>query len=57
MKFCINRVILNFVINEWNNKDSILFKGINVYQTIFDADNKEKLEKFLIILYITYIII
>lgn len=33
--------MLNFVLSEWNNKDSIIFKGYNVYNPILDTDTKE----------------
>nr|QWO71463.1 RNA polymerase [Termitomyces sp. T99] len=41
MKFQINKLMLNFVLNEWDNKESKLFKGFNVYQPILEGDSKE----------------
>lgn len=40
IKFKINKKMLNFVLEEWNNKDSKLFKGFNVYQNILNTDSK-----------------
>jgi len=33
--------MLKFVIAEWSNKESILFKGFNMSQEICDNDTKE----------------
>lgn len=41
IKFKINRKMLSYVIYEWNNKDSKIFKGYNVYKDISVDDNKE----------------
>nr|QWO71472.1 RNA polymerase [Termitomyces sp. T70a] len=41
MKFQINKLMLNFVLNEWENKESKSFKGVNVYQPILEGDTKD----------------
>ena len=41
MKFKINKAMLKFVLDEWENKESKLFKGFNVYQPILEVDTKE----------------
>nr|QWO71467.1 RNA polymerase [Termitomyces sp. K1Aa] len=41
MKFQINKLMLNFVLNEWENKESKLFKGFNVYQPILEGETKD----------------
>ena len=41
VKFKINKPMLNLVLEEWNNKDSIIFKGFNVFNPILETDTKE----------------
>jgi DNA-directed RNA polymerase len=41
MKFKINKVMLKFILTEWDNKESKLFNGDNVYQPILESDSKE----------------
>jgi hypothetical protein len=41
MKFDINKKMLNFILSEWGNKDSKIFKGLNNYQVILENDSKE----------------
>jgi len=41
MKFRINKKMLKFILTEWANKESKLFKGHNVFQPILDTDSKE----------------
>ena len=41
MKFRINKKMLKFILTEWENKESKLFKGHNVFQPILDTDSKE----------------
>jgi DNA-directed RNA polymerase len=41
MKFKINKIMLKFVLDEWENKESIIFKGFNVYKPILENDTKE----------------
>jgi DNA-directed RNA polymerase len=41
MKFKINKTMLKFVLDEWGNKESIIFKGFNVYKPILVSDTKE----------------
>ena len=40
IKFKINNAMLNIVINEWNDTESILFKGYNIAQEISDNDSQ-----------------
>ena len=40
IKFKINNNMLNIDINEWNDKESILFKGYNIAQEIYDNDSQ-----------------
>jgi len=41
MKIKINKIMLEFILMEWNNPKSILFNGHNVFQQILDTDSKE----------------
>lgn len=41
MKFKINKVMLEFIITEWENKECKIFNGHNIYQHILDTDSKE----------------
>jgi len=41
IKFKINRIMLNFVLQEWYNSESKLFKGHNIFQPILDTDSKD----------------
>ena len=41
IKFKINRTMLNFVLQEWYNSESKLFKGHNIFQPILDTDSKD----------------
>ena len=40
MKFRINKVMLNFVLTEWVNKESKIFNGLNIYQPLLETDSK-----------------
>lgn len=40
MKFRINKVMLNFVLTEWENKESKIFNGLNIYQPLLETDSK-----------------
>ena len=47
IKFKINNDMLNFVLYEWSFKESIFFKGYNVFKEIYAKDSTEiKKEKF-----------
>uniref|UniRef100_P33539 Probable DNA-directed RNA polymerase n=1 Tax=Agaricus bitorquis TaxID=5343 RepID=RPOP_AGABT len=41
IKFKINKAMLNFILAEWDNKDSKLFKGYNMLKPILETDSKE----------------
>jgi hypothetical protein len=41
IKFQIKLEMLGFVLNEWENKESIFFKGYNMFKEIYENDSKD----------------
>jgi DNA-directed RNA polymerase len=46
IKFQINKDVLYFLLEEWNNENSLIFNGLNIFKEINENESKEdKLEK------------